>query len=100
MADDIWLSPDYDRFSCHITLTLYRPTPQAAHDYFEKLYHITSTSLSLSPRAHWGKYVTQVKDRDLKTAFPRLPDFEKIRKQMDPAKIFTNKALRDDFGFD
>jgi L-gulonolactone oxidase len=99
MGDDIWLSPNYGRLSCHVTLTLYNPSPRAAHDYFQKFYEATRTTLNLSPRPHWGKYVTNATRKDLSTLYPRLADFEKIRSEMDPRNIFINGALRDNFGF-
>ena len=99
MADDIWLSPDYDRLSCHVTFTLYNPSPHAERDYFQKFYDATRTTLNLSPRAHWGKYVTNAVRKDLQSVYSRLGDFEKIRAEMDPRKMFVNTALRDNYGF-
>ena len=101
MADDIWLSPDYSRLSCHVTLALYRPTPHTAQELFDRFHNLASVSLKLAPRVHWGKYVTGVMGgrRGLEGAYPRLEEFEKVRDEMDPRRIFTNTALRDVFGF-
>ena len=99
-SDDIWMSPDYNRTSCHITLGLYNPSPDTARRYFDQFYEVTSKNLKLSPRVHWGKFVTDLGDRDiLKSMYPRFADFSTIRSDMDPKSLFINHALRETFKF-
>ena len=100
-ADDIWLSPDYGRTSCHITITLYNPSLHTATNYFNLFHEATSRVLELSPRVHWGKFVTGVVGpSDVGSMYPRLSDFSRIRSEMDPHSIFINQALTDMFGFE
>ena len=99
-ADDIWLSPDYRRASCHITLTVYNPTPDTARTYFRRFFESTEKNLSLAPRIHWGKYVIGVGRSEVESMYPRLTDFARIRQQMDPHGIFINQPLRELFAFE
>ena len=98
-ADDIWLSPNYNRDSCHVTLTLYNPSPNAAHNYFGQFFNTSSRKLELAPRLHWGKYMSGVGSLEVESMYPRLPDFAKVRQEMDPYGLFINHALREKFDF-
>jgi FAD/FMN-containing dehydrogenase len=98
-SDDIWLSPNYDRTSCHITLTLYNPSPQTEHTYFTRFFKAVSRKLKLAPRIHWGKYMSGVGRHEVESMYPRLSDFAQVRLAMDPRAIFTNDAIREKFGF-
>ena len=95
-ADDIWLSPDYQRDSCHITLTLVNMSLATAHRYFSSLLNATQR---LKPRVHWGKYMS-VGRGEVERVYPRLADFAQLRKQMDPHNIFLNDILTHTFGFE
>ena len=98
-ADDIWLSPDFHRTSCHVTLTLINPSLQDARRYFGKFFESVSQKLKLAPRIHWGKYTTGVDSHAVESMYPRLSDFSRIRQQMDPHKIFINHFLEEKFNF-
>ena len=99
-ADDIWLSPNYLQDSCHITVTLYNPSFETTDRYFRKLLTAVSRQLGVAPRLHWGKYMSGVGVREMENMYPRLPDFARIRRQMDPHNLFMNHALREIFEFE
>ena len=96
-ADDIWLSPNYQRDSCHITMLIYNPSSEVMKHYFHSLYNAT---LQFSPRLHWAKYLCDITSHDVKSMYPRFSDFARIREQMDPHDIFINDALRRIIGLD
>lgn len=96
-GDDIWLSPNYHRNSCHITILIYNPSPAAKKHYFHSIYNAT---LQFSPRVHWAKYLCDITSHDLMSMYPRFSDFARIREKTDPHNIFINDALRQTFGFD
>lgn len=96
-ADDIWLSHDYGRDSCHITILIYNPSREDKESYFRSLYDAFS---QFSPRLHWGKYPCSTGSQEVESMYPRLSDFARIRQETDPHGIFINHALRTMFGFD
>ena len=53
-ADDIWLSPAYQRESAYIAVHMYRGMPY--QDYFQ---HIEEIFRRYQGRPHWGKMHTQ-----------------------------------------
>uniref|UniRef100_A0A183C1Q2 FAD-binding PCMH-type domain-containing protein n=1 Tax=Globodera pallida TaxID=36090 RepID=A0A183C1Q2_GLOPA len=46
-------------------------------------------------RPHWGKHFTMDPKQFLKRSYPRLDDFRKLAKQLDPKQKFANKFLND-----
>ena len=95
-ADDIWLSPNYQRESCHMTFLIYNPTLETMAYYFDLLYNATR---QFNPRLHWGKYMS-VGREEVEQMYPRLQDFARIRAEMDPNGIFLNDILTTTFGFE
>ncbi len=87
-ADDIWLSPAYQRESAYIAVHMYRGMPYNA--YFEAIEAIFQR---YQGRPHWGKMHTQTA-HSLEKLYPRWHDFRRIRASLDPKGIFLNSYLR------
>jgi len=94
-GDDIWLSPNYGRDSCHITLMIYNPSVATKQHYFDEFFRAIER---FQPRFHWGKYLNLTPNK-VKEVYPRAPDFARIRAQMDPKGIFVNMLASEVFGF-
>jgi FAD/FMN-containing dehydrogenase len=91
-ADNIWLSPFYQRDTCSI----------AVHRYFEEDYApyfktIEPILRKYHGRPHWGKLNT-LQRSDFKKLYPHWGDFAKVRRQMDPEGRFLNPYLAGLFG--
>jgi FAD-linked oxidoreductase len=91
-ADDIWLSPFYQRDTCSI----------AVHRYFEEDYApffatIEPIFRKYQGRPHWGKLNTLKRD-DFRKLYPRWDDFVAVRRKMDPQGKFLNPYLAGLFG--
>lgn len=91
-ADDIWLSPFYQRDCCSI----------AVHRYFEedfKPYFRTIEPIfrKYNGRPHWGKLNT-LTQQDFRKLYPRWDDFAAVRREMDPQGRFLNPYLASLFG--
>ena len=94
-GDDIWLSPDYGRDSCHITLMIYNPSLATKQYYFNEFLRVIER---FQPRLHWGKYLNLTSER-VREIYPKAGDFARIRAELDPEGIFVNKLASDVFGF-
>lgn len=90
-ADDIWLSPAYQRNSAYIAVHMYKGMP-----YRSYFYHIEQIFQRYQGRPHWGKIHTQTA-ASLATLYPRWDDFRRIRAELDPTGIFLNSYLRSIF---
>ena len=88
-ADDIWLSPNYHRDSCHLTLCIHNPPKEIREHYFFGLYRALH---QYKPRVHWGKEFG-VTLQDMQSMSPKLSEFLSVRKRMDPYGIFLNEKL-------
>jgi len=91
-ADDIWLSPFYQRETCSI----------AVHRYFEEDYRpyfatIEPILRKHGGRPHWGKLNT-LQQQDFRQLYPRWDDFVAARQAMDPGGRFLNPYLAGLFG--
>lgn len=93
-ADDIWLSPAYQRDSAYIAVHMYRG--MAYKSYFRYLEEIFQR---YNGRPHWGKMHTQDAVR-LATLYPHWHDFRRIRATLDPQGLFLNDYLRQLFDAD
>jgi len=87
-ADDIWLSPAYQRASAYIAVHMFQGMPY--HDYFAQIEDIFKR---YQGRPHWGKMHTRTAT-ELATLYPRWDDFQRIRASLDPQGIFLNDYLR------
>ena len=87
-ADDIWLSPAYDRDSAYIAVHMYKGMPYI--DYFSDMEQIF---LRYGGRPHWGKLHTRRGD-DFEALYPKWGTFLEIRASMDPDGVLLNDYLR------
>lgn len=87
-ADDLWLSPAYERDSLCIGFT-WRKHPA---EVMALLADIEAALASYEPRPHWGKLFT-FSDADLARRFPRLPDFLELTTTYDPTGKFSNAFI-------
>jgi FAD-linked oxidoreductase len=86
-ADDIWLSPAYQRESAYIAVHQYQ-----GMDYKEYFAAVEKICQKYGGRPHWGKLNT-VDTNYLQTVYPKLPDFLAVRRQLDPEGMFLNGYL-------
>ncbi len=86
-ADDIWLSPAYQRDSAYIAVHMYRGMP-----YQSYFYGIEEIFKRYQGRPHWGKMHTRTA-AELSTLYPRWQDFQRIRAELDPQGMFLNSYL-------
>ena len=91
-ADDMWLSPAYQRESAYIAVHMYRGMPYRTYFYF-----IEEIFKRYNGRPHWGKMHTRTAD-ELSMLYPRWQDFQRIRATLDPQGMFLNNYLRTLFG--
>lgn len=89
--DDIWLSMNFQRQSCHITVIIYNPSTKARAGYFSSLYHVLR-DIGTKPRPHFGKYFNMTV-RELQDVYPKYSDFVRVRKEFDPNDVFLNDML-------
>ncbi|CAI8017226.1 L-gulonolactone oxidase, partial [Geodia barretti] len=94
--DEIFLSPNYQRDSCQVTVIIYNPSHDVLHGYFDALCESFSR---YSARPHWAKHLCGLRRSQLEILYPKLSDFAKIRADMDPNGVFINNPLRDLFSF-
>jgi len=87
-ADDLWLSPAYERDSLCIGFT-WRKHPT---EVMALLADIEAALATYEPRPHWGKLFT-FSDADLARRFPRLPDFLELTTTYDPTSKFSNTFI-------
>ena len=91
-ADDIWLSPFYQRDSCAIS----------CHNFHDKDYKkyfaaIEPIFWKYDGRPHWGKVHT-LSAKEQRARYPKFDDFLNVRKEMDPKNIFTNNHINQVLG--
>lgn len=91
-ADDIWLSPAYQRDAAYIAVHMYKgmayqPYFRAIEDVFQRY----------AGRPHWGK-LHSLDATTLQTRYPRWNDFQRVRTTLDPRGVFLNDYLRRLFG--
>jgi alditol oxidase len=87
-ADDLWLSPFYERDSIAFHFTW---KPRAA----EVLAVLPSIEAALAPfrfRPHWAKlFVTS--GEELEAAYPKLPDFRQLCRRLDSRGAYRNAFI-------
>ncbi|SDX35213.1 FAD-linked oxidoreductase [Amycolatopsis xylanica] len=86
-ADDIWLSTAYGRDSAYIAIHQFVGMPY--REYFAGFESIVA---KVGGRPHWGKMHTLGAD-DFRRLYPRFDDFLAVRKEVDPAGLFSNAYL-------
>lgn len=87
-ADDVWLSPFYQRDSATIAVHQYHRVDTA------KLFETCEAIFRrYEGRPHWGKRHTR-SAAELETLYPRFGDFCALRRKLDPQGKFLNPHLR------
>lgn len=91
-ADDIWLSPFYQRDSAVISVHMYVGMPyQAYFDGCEAIFR------NHQGRPHWGK-MHGLTARELRDMYPMWDRFQAVRRQLDPRGVFMSDYLTRIFG--
>jgi xylitol oxidase len=87
-ADDLWLSGSYQQETIGIHFTWHRDWPAVS-----KLLPLIEARLApYNPRPHWGKTFS-LAPAQVQSAYPKLPDFQALLRQYDPAGKFRNEFL-------
>ncbi|NES13878.1 MULTISPECIES: FAD-binding protein [Micromonospora] len=84
-ADDLWLSPNYERDSVALHFTWIGDPAAVA----PVLTEVEERLAPFAPRPHWGKLF----DRDPATGYPRFDDFRALLREFDPAGKFRTDEL-------
>jgi xylitol oxidase len=87
-ADDLWLSPAYQRDSVAFHFTWVRDQPAVQR----LLAEIESAIAGCRPRPHWGKLFAADAPA-LAAVYDRLPDFRRLAESLDPAGVLRNAYL-------
>jgi xylitol oxidase len=87
-ADDLWMSPSFGRDSVAIHFT-WRPDWEAVR---RVLPRIEDALAPFEARPHWGKLFTIPPDQ-LRSRYPRLPEFAALLSRYDPSRKFRNGFL-------
>lgn len=87
-ADDVWLSPFYQRKSATIAVHQYhRVNTARLFDMCESIFR------SVEGRPHWGKRHTRTRDEFVEL-YPKFEEFRDLRQKLDPNGKFLNAHLR------
>ena len=87
-ADDVWLSPAYERETA--TISVHRLIEFDDRPYFEACERVFAR---YDGRPHWGKMHSSSGD-ELAAAHPRWADWWAVRDTADPTGTFLNDVLR------
>jgi xylitol oxidase len=87
-ADDLWMSPcrDQDSFTIHFTWKQDWPAVKQVLPVIER------ELAPFHPRPHWGKLFT-MPPAELRSRYPRLPEFLQLAAKNDPHGKFRNEFL-------
>lgn len=88
-ADKLWLSPASGRDTVALHFTWIKDTASVV----PVIARLESALAGLDARPHWGKVFT-TGPAELRSRYPRMADFLKLRDSLDPAGTFTNNFLR------
>ena len=91
-ADDLWLSPAYERDIAGPALHLGRRRGRRARRWWPR------SRQRLAPfgaRPHWGKVFT-MPPATVQSLYPRLAEFAALRRELDPDDVFGN-AMVDEY---
>jgi FAD/FMN-containing dehydrogenase len=90
-ADDVWLSPFYERDSATIAVHQYHRVDTT------KLFSACEAVFRrYEGRPHWGKRHTRSAD-ELEVLYPKFNEFRALRRRLDPGGKFLNPYLREMF---
>ncbi|GAB3221878.1 alditol oxidase [Glycomyces halotolerans] len=84
-ADELWLSPSFGRDTVGLHFTWVRD-----YESVEPVMGVVEEALApFDPRPHWGKLFT-IPIPEVRSQYPRMGDFEKLRYRVDPEEKFGN----------
>ncbi|WP_158879860.1 D-arabinono-1,4-lactone oxidase [Amycolatopsis anabasis] len=86
-ADDIWLSTAHGRDTAYIAIHQFTGMPY--REYFAAFASIVA---QVGGRPHWGK-LHDLDATALRELYPRFDDFVRVRKEVDPAGVFSNEYV-------
>ncbi|GAA5158235.1 MULTISPECIES: D-arabinono-1,4-lactone oxidase [Amycolatopsis] len=86
-ADDIWLSTAHGRDSAYIAIHQFVGMPY--REYFAGFAAIVA---EVGGRPHWGK-MHDLDATALQKLYPHFDDFVRVRREVDPAGVFSNPYL-------
>ena len=92
-ADDLWLSPAYERECLAIHFTWHR----RPDDVRRAITAIEHALAPFRPRPHWGKWFG-LSPADIDSVTPRAQDFRELRDRFDPRGAFVNEFLHRHLG--
>lgn len=87
-ADDLWLSPSYQRDSVALHFTWHKDPDGVA----AVLPAIEDALAPFAPRPHWGKVFTTAPEV-VRGGYPRADDFRRLAADLDPGGKFRNAFL-------
>jgi len=87
-ADQMWLSPSFQRDTVGLHFTLVRDPAAVA----PVLAAVESELAPLGARPHWGK-VQSMRPDAVRAQYPRWSDFEELLREFDPAGKFRNDFI-------
>ena len=87
-GDNLWMSPCYQQDCIAIHFTWKQNWPEVS----KLLSHIEEQLAPFDARPHWGKLFTMEPER-LRSLYAKLPDFQELLGQYDPAGKFRNNFL-------
>lgn len=93
-ADDIFMSPAYERDSAYIACHVYYK--KECKPYFKALEEVFRAN---DGRPHWGKMNT-IGAQDIEEMYPKFASFLKHRTTQDPNRIFMSPYLLSLFGLE
>ncbi len=92
-ADDLWLSPCYQRATAALHFT-WLPELRAV---LPVLARLESALQPFAPRPHWGK-IFALRPADVAARYPRMDDFRALVAAYDPAGKLANSMVADYLG--
>ncbi len=91
-ADDAWMSPAYDRDTCHFGAYMGETTQVT--EYFRGVERM---ALEYGGRPHWGK-IFYADGPTVLRSLAMAPAFEALARDLDPDRIFVNRFIERLFG--
>ncbi|NXX01334.1 GGLO oxidase, partial [Larus smithsonianus] len=90
-ADEIWLSPCFQRDSCYMNIIMYRPYGKNVP---RLNYWLTYEGIMKKHggRPHWAKAHSCTR-KDFEKMYPAFPKFCSVREKLDPTGMFLNAYL-------
>lgn len=97
-ASSSWLHPAYARASLRINVFWLMHAPDDPRDrFFPRIWEALAP---FTPRLHWGKLFPHHPASTVTGRYPRLGDFETVRRRLDPDRVFLTPWLAVALGVD